>query len=442
MNWRLAIGISVLLNLGLGIALLLPTRQPPAAVQTQSPSGPVTKTNAEPLSPRAGQTPAGLSLQWSQIANADLKIYHGNLNAIGCPDATVCEIIRAEINHRFAPRRAAIVAAFQPRAWDFLVRGELALNWMIPQTEWGQSLMALGEERRQLIAGVLGGDRSDSEAEQRFRHENLMRQFSWLPAGKRDRLIALEDQYQHEMMNWAGSLVNGTPAPEDKDRPQKLLQELEQSKQELLTPDELAELQLRESNEAGWAGNLSGFETTEDEWRAVTQLRLNHDEDQRQLANPDLGNEQRTALQNELQANFDQAVKSALGSDRYCAVSIGQQRGIPGGSRRDATVWFAGRYCRASLSGAKRRHGCRRASAKPSGFVPGCPPGGADGDPTGNRTEPGANPRARRSAHLQRVPRRLDHGPESGKLGNVLKTAAVAIQFGPNHMFFNTRLIR
>ncbi len=316
MNWRLAIGISVLLNLGLGIALLLPTRQPPSAVQTPSPSGLVTKTNAEPLSPRAGPTPAGLSLQWSQIANADLKIYRDNLNAIGCPDATVCEIIRAEINHRFAPRRATIVAAFQQRAWGFLVRGELALSRMIPQTEWGQSLMALGEERRKLIADVLGGDHSDAEVEQRSRHENLMRQFSWLPAEKRDRLIALEDQYQRDMMNWAGSLVNGTPAPEDKDRPQKMLQELEQSKQELLTPDELAELQLRESNEAGWAGNLSGFETTEDEWRAVTQLRLDFDEDQRQLANPDLGNEQRTALQNELQANFDQAVKSALGSDR------------------------------------------------------------------------------------------------------------------------------
>ena len=317
MNWRLAIGISVLLNLGFGIALLLPTQQPPAAVQKQSPSGSATGTNAEPFSPQAGPAPAGLSLQWSQIANADLKIYRDNLNAIGCPDATVGEIIRAEINHRFAPRRAAIVAAFQPRAWSFLVRGELALTWMIPQTEWGQSLMALGEERRQLIADVLGGDHSDSEVEQRSRHENLMRQYSWLPAEKRDRLIALEDQYQHDMMNWAGSLVNGAPAPGDKDRPQKLLQELQQTKQQLLTPDELAELQLRESNEANWAGNLSGFEPTEDEWRAVTQLRLKQAGDQSQLADPDLSNEQRTALQNGLQADFDHAVKSALGSDRY-----------------------------------------------------------------------------------------------------------------------------
>jgi hypothetical protein len=144
-----------------------------------------------------------------------------------------------------------------------------------------------------------------------------MRQYSWLPAEKRDRLIALEDQCQREMMNWAGSLVNGTPAPEDKDRPQKLLQELEQAKQQLLTPDELAELQLRESNEANWAGNLSGFEPTEDEWRAVTELRLKHAEDQRQLANPDLSNEQRTALQNGLQTDFDHAVESALGPDRY-----------------------------------------------------------------------------------------------------------------------------
>jgi hypothetical protein len=119
------------------------------------------------------------------------------------------------------------------------------------------------------------------------------------------------------MLNWAGSLVNGAAASEEKDRPQKLLQALEQAKQNLLTPDELAELQLRESNEANWTGNLSGFEPTEDEWRAVTQLRLKHAGDQSQLADPDLSNEQRTASQNGLQADFDQAVESALGSDRY-----------------------------------------------------------------------------------------------------------------------------
>jgi hypothetical protein len=310
MNWRLATWISVLLNLGLGIALLLPMKRPPLAVQTPSPSGLVPETNAEPLSPQAVPIPAGLSLQWSQIANADLKIYRDNLNALDCPDATVCEIIRAEINHRFAPRRAAIVAAFQPQAWSFLVRGELALNRMIPQTEWGQSLMALGEERRKLIADVLGGDHSDAEDEQRSRHENLLRQFSWLPAEKRDRLIALEEQYQRDMMNWTGSLVNGNPAPEDKDRPQKLLQALEQAKQQLLTPEELAELQLRESGEAGWAANLSGFEPTEDEWRAVTQLRLKY------------AGDQRTALQNELQTNFNRAVATALDPDRYAQYQL------------------------------------------------------------------------------------------------------------------------
>jgi hypothetical protein len=124
------------------------------------------------------------------------------------------------------------------------------------------------------------------------------------------------------MMNWAGSLANGAPAPEDKDRPQKLLQELEQAKQQLLTPEELAELKLRESGEAGWAGNLSGFEPTEDEWRAVALLRLKQAGDQSQLANPDLGNEQRTALQNGLQADFDQAVESALGPDRYAQYQL------------------------------------------------------------------------------------------------------------------------
>jgi hypothetical protein len=324
MNWRWAIGISLLLNLGLGIGIILSKKQPPLAIQTESasPVEQVTGTETEPVLPPASPAPTGLSLRWEQLANADLKIYRDQLIAVGCPDATVREIIRAEINHRFAPRRTAIVAAFQPRAWGFLVRGELALSRMLPQTEWGQSLMALSEERRKLIADVLGGDHSDPEAEQRSRHENLMRQLSWLPAEKRDRLIALEEQYQRDMMNWAGSLVNGAPAPEDKDRPEKLLQALEQAKQQLLTPDELAELQLRESNEANWAGNLSGFDPTEDEWRAVTQLQLKQAGDQSQLADPDLSNEQRTALQNGMQADFDQALEAALGSDRYAQYQL------------------------------------------------------------------------------------------------------------------------
>jgi hypothetical protein len=142
---------------------------------------------------------------------------------------------------------------------------------------------------------------------------------------KREKLIELEEKQQQHLVEWAeslGSRVDGIPTPEDQDRLQKWQQEFAESEQQLLTPAELAELQLRESDVADWAGSLPGFDPTEDEWRSMTGLRSQYEESQRELANPGLTDEERTARQNELQANFDRALKDALDPDRFAQYQL------------------------------------------------------------------------------------------------------------------------
>ena len=257
---------------------------------------------------------------WDQIASDDLKAYRDNLLAIGCPETTMREILRAVINQRFGPRRRDILASFQDRYWDMVLRRELTGRQKFPGTEWGQALESLKAERLQLITDVLGRDALITEAERQARRAQLEQQRSWLPPEKRDQLIALEEKHQQQLVDWAetlGARLNGIPTQADEDRLQTWQRDFDEAQKQLLTPDELAELHLRESDVTDWAGSLPGFAPTEDQWRSLTGLRSQYEEAQRALASPDLSEDERAARLDGLQAGFDSDVKAALPPDQY-----------------------------------------------------------------------------------------------------------------------------
>ena len=325
MKTRGIIWLSVALNLALAAAIFLSAKKTPAPDQAATASQPVISTSPQPGPATNHPAPAGLPFLWSQIASEDLNIYRDNLLAIGCPKITMREIIRAVINQRFGVRRRSILASFQNRYWDMVLHRELVRRQWLPRTEWGQALESLKAERLQLITDVLGRYALITEAERQTRRAELEQRRSWLSPEKRGQLIELEAQHQQQLVDWAetlGSRLNGMPTQEDEDRLLKWQQDFDEAEKKLLTPDELAELQLRESDVADWAGNLPGFKPTEDEWRSLTGLRSQYEEAQRQLASPGLTDEERTARQNEVLANFDNAVKEALSPDQLAQYQL------------------------------------------------------------------------------------------------------------------------
>ena len=325
MKPRGIIWFSLALNVALAAAIFLAAKKTSAPDQAATASKPIAGTSSQPGAVTNNPVPAGPPFLWSQIASENLKIYRDHLLAIGCPKITMREIIRAVINERFGMRRRGILASFQNRYWDMVLHRELVGRQKFPRTEWGRALESLKAERLQLITDVLGRDALISEAERQARRAELEQQRSWLSPDKRDRLIELEAQHQQQLVDWAetlGSRLNGVPTQEDEDRLQKWQQDFDEAEKKLLTPDELAELQLRESDVAGWAGNLPGFNPTEDEWRSLTGLRSQYEESQRELGNADLTDEERTARQNDLQAGFDSAVQAALTPDQFAQYQL------------------------------------------------------------------------------------------------------------------------
>src|SRR5262249_15525966 len=82
-------------------------------------------------------------------------------------------------------------------------------------------------------------------------------------------------------------------------------------------PDEQEEFKLRESNESLWASNLSAFDATPEEWKAVTQLRKEIEDEKLHLVYTDLSGEDRQKESAKLDATLAESLKQTLGADRY-----------------------------------------------------------------------------------------------------------------------------
>jgi hypothetical protein len=320
MKMWLAIGLSLTLNLALAAGIYwLPKR--PAAPVRAAPAAPPAAAARQPSPPPVDSSvTVATPFRWSQIASENLKIYRDNLRAIGCPEPTVREIVRSEINQLFGVHRRDILAAFQNQFWDRMRRGEFMDRRRRAQMAGEQSLVDLGAERQKLIADVLGWNALTTEVERQSRRVEQEQRLAWLSPEKRAKLMALEEQHQQLLAEWAGSIglrVNGVPTSEDAARMQQLQQEFEDAEKQLLTPEELNELRLRESNVADWAGSLPGFEPSEDAWRAMTEARAEYEAAQSQLSDPGLSDDDRARLSQEADAKFQDQLKTALGDDQY-----------------------------------------------------------------------------------------------------------------------------
>ena len=115
------------------------------------------------LRPEPTAAPSQARFDWHQVESEDYKQYLANLRAIGCPEQTVREIIRADVNDLFASKAAALTRTNQYQYWR---REPLSRS-----PEQLQELQGLDGEKRELLRalGVDGPDFAELLAQpQRF----------------------------------------------------------------------------------------------------------------------------------------------------------------------------------------------------------------------------------------------------------------------------------
>ena len=219
-------------------------------------------TNPAPAGAAASAAPARPAVEavpWSDLGREDLPSLVQRLRDEGLPPHLVRALVQARVQEMFAPRVRAL-------------RGDAATRpyWknatVDPQVRAAE--FALYREQQKLMRELLGADADPADFNV-YQHRRL----ETVPADKqqpvKDSLRQLEERRQEIYSQSPGMIT-----PELQRRVAALEQEHQATLAAILTPVELEEFNLRNSDTArNLRFELSAFQPTEEEFRAIYRLQ-------------------------------------------------------------------------------------------------------------------------------------------------------------------------
>jgi hypothetical protein len=293
----LALSASLLVNVAL-VGLILAARPSDTPALVSTPSGAAPANASGP--PEKSETNT-----WAALATGDLAAQRDRLLAEGFPPATIRAILAAQIREGFAARRKALDTAaadapfWKPARPDPVVQAQLR---------------ALGREEQKAIEALLGPDPDNNAIAE------LRRQIPGASDEKLAQLREIQTRYAEQTSKIYGDRP-GTLLPDERQKINALQKAMHDEFAAVLSPEELEAYDLRASPTANQLRyNLTAFDATEDEYRAIFKVQRAYDEQLRDLA-PTLGSgpltpEQSRARQT-IQEQLNADLKAALGDQRY-----------------------------------------------------------------------------------------------------------------------------
>ena len=208
--------------------------------------------------------------RWRDLESHDLRMYIANLRKIECPEETIQDIILAEVGRLFHQREiSAGLDRSQINVWEY-TDGTRQVN--VQRNALQRELHA---EKQALIRDLLGielpqeteATLTPSTANNRFQAA-----LEFLPNEKQGPVRRAQLEYT-EGIAALRQKTDGIYLPEDLVEWQKLVQGRTDRLKQVLTPQELQDLELRTSTTAdNLKRQLSAFDFTEAEFRKLFEL--------------------------------------------------------------------------------------------------------------------------------------------------------------------------
>ncbi len=197
---------------------------------------------------------------WTQLYSGDLKSLIARLKAAGFPATVIRALVMSEANRQFNDRRKALYSNDKEYSyWSNNRRGRM-------ETATSAEARAIEKEFRAVTKDLL----SELPSEPNASSDSLQRRlYGNLSAEKIQQLRQVSDDY-NEMTQEIYSNAQGILLPEDREKLAFLEKEKRLDIEQLLTPAERLEYDLRSSQLANsLRGRFNSFEPTEAEYRAI-----------------------------------------------------------------------------------------------------------------------------------------------------------------------------
>lgn len=255
--------------------------------------------------------------RWEQIESRDYPTYIQNLRNIGCPEDTIRDIIVADVNHLYARRRNTEVVSADHEWW----RTEPDLDSIQRAVE---KLQSLEQERKMLLAKLLGDDwnKSENPAPPPVRTGVSLSGpvLGELPGTTKEKVYDIAARTELRVQEYQKQMEEAGRAMD----PVEVARIRQQSRNELagvLNPAQMEEYLLRYSRTAdALRSELAGTNLTPEEFRTLFRLR-DPVEMQSELQGT---NVVRSTLKASLEAQRDNAMKQVLGPERFQEYKLNQ----------------------------------------------------------------------------------------------------------------------
>ncbi len=265
--------------------------------------------------PQVLAVPAGF--HWSDIESADYRVYLANLQSIGCPQRTIRDIIVADVDQVFIQRGRELLLPLNRRVWEVLANEDEAkeLGNRI-EKDWE----ALVEERKAVLKKLLGHenpfDSDDDDASKARERARWARILDFLPPERQEQVLALRRACEDAVRElWQSERDLTKEERQDRQRHQRELEAArDQQLSAVLSPDELAEYQLRISAGANLRHQLSRVEFSTEEIRAIAQINNERRQAESQVTADKVEAKQRRA---EIARQAEAQLRQALGEPRF-----------------------------------------------------------------------------------------------------------------------------
>jgi hypothetical protein len=270
----------ILAGVGLIAVIIVVARQPNQVAAVQSDTADVVLRRAthqrQPAAVPALPEiilPEGFS--WDSIESRDYKQYIANLRAIECPEATIRDIIVADINKLYEPREAPL------RVQNLYAAGG-------PSNKYGdlndlQRMRQLREvqlEKRTLLKELLGIviPLDPMRTVNPRRYGDFEAAFAAVPADKRAQVQTIQENYWYQS-DYLNVQVAGPHDPKAAEDQKRLInEERRRELAKVLTPAEMEDYELRTSHAASYMrAQLRDFTPSEQEFREIFRIKAEYD---------------------------------------------------------------------------------------------------------------------------------------------------------------------
>lgn len=254
---------------------------------------------------------------WAALQSPEATVLTDRLRAAGFPADVVRAVISAQISEQMSARRKALMPPNSDSLpfWKTPVQDAKAL----------QASRDLTREQQKLLRNALG---ADADANDPLTLARMRQRFGDLPPDKMQQVQALTRSIDEKRMEmYAGGVTL------DREKQRALELEQETALQAILTPAEYTDYQLRTSNTASQMRyDLVGFNPTEQEFRALFELRKPVDE-QYSMNTPTIPSQETMRLRTEAMAKINEAFKATLSPERAALYDRAQDNDYRRGSQ-------------------------------------------------------------------------------------------------------------